>query len=175
MRPNSRKIDLWSCLGTPSWRQDGPRATPRPEFKRKLSILGWPVGSKMEPKSIKNLMKNQFDFCNVFESTFRFWFQKPLQNEGSQGYFFNLVANMREVWFWTTLPSFCYIFRLSEGRFSTLKVVFFRCFFECDFKTYFFRFLLGCLLTLKARWEPKLMKKLMKIYADFLIKKIDGF
>ena len=77
MRPNSRKIDLWSCPGTlwaPSWRQYGPRATPRAKFNEKYSILGWPVGSKMEPKSIKNLMKNRLDFCNDFESTFsRSW------------------------------------------------------------------------------------------------------
>ena len=32
------------------------------------------MGSKMEQKSIKNLMKNQPDFCNDFESTFsRSW------------------------------------------------------------------------------------------------------
>ena len=73
----SWKIDLWSCLGplwAPSWRQDGPRATPRANFDEKYSILGWPVGSKMEPKSIKNLIKNRLDFCNDFESTFsRSW------------------------------------------------------------------------------------------------------
>ena len=77
MRRNSRKIDLWSCPGAlwaPSWRQYGPRATPRAKFNEKYSILGWPVGSKMEPKSIKNLMKNRLDFCNDFESTFsRSW------------------------------------------------------------------------------------------------------
>ena len=77
MVPNSGKIDLWSCPGAlwaPSWRQDGPRATPRAKFNEKYSILGWPVGSKMEPKSVKNLMKNRLDFCNDFESTFfRSW------------------------------------------------------------------------------------------------------
>ena len=73
MVPNSRKIDLWSCPGAlwvPSWRQDGPRATPRATFNEKNLILGWPVGSKMEPKSIKNLIKNRLDFYNDFESTF---------------------------------------------------------------------------------------------------------
>ena len=77
MVPNSWKIDFWSRLGAlwaPSWRQDGPRATPRANFDEKYSILGWPMGSKMEPKSIKNLMKNRLDFCNDFESTFsRSW------------------------------------------------------------------------------------------------------
>ena len=77
MRPNSRKIGLWSCPGAlwaPSWRQYGPRATSRAKVNEKYSILGWPVGSKMEPKSIKNLMKNRLDFCNDFESTFsRSW------------------------------------------------------------------------------------------------------
>ena len=70
---NSRKIDLWSCPGTlwaPSWRQDGPRATPRAKKHKKYSILGWPVGSKMEPKSIKSLIKNRLDFCNEVDTTF---------------------------------------------------------------------------------------------------------
>ena len=77
MRANSRKIDLWSCPGTlwaPSWRQDGPRATPRAKFNEKYSILRLPVGSKMEPKSIKNRIKNRLDVGHDFETTFfRFW------------------------------------------------------------------------------------------------------
>ena len=52
------------------------------------TILGWPVGSKMEQKSIKDLMKIHVDFYNDFETIFlmlgRCWFQKPLQNEGSR-------------------------------------------------------------------------------------------
>ena len=75
-------------------------------------ILGRPVGSKMEPKSIKHLIKNRVDFCNDFECLFlilgRFWLQKPLQNEVPRGLFFNLVASIREVWFWTTLLWFCF-------------------------------------------------------------------
>ena len=44
-------------------------------------------GSKMEPKSSKNIIKNETTSYNRFESIFcRFWewflFQKPLQNEG---------------------------------------------------------------------------------------------
>ena len=73
MVPNSLKIDLQSCLGAPwapSWRQDGPRATPRANFTEKCSNLGGAVGSKMEPKSIKNLIKNRLDFYNDFETTF---------------------------------------------------------------------------------------------------------
>ena len=77
MRPNSGKIGLWSypgALWAPSWRQYGPRATQEAKSDEKYLISGWPVGSKMETKSIKNLMKNQTDFCNDFESTFfRSW------------------------------------------------------------------------------------------------------
>ena len=77
MVPNSWKIDLRSRLGplwAPSWRQDDPRVAPRPKIDEKSSILGGAVGSKMEPKSIKNLMKNQLEFCNDFENTFsRSW------------------------------------------------------------------------------------------------------
>ena len=73
MVPNSWKIDLWSCLGAlwaPSWRQDGPRATPRAKFYEKYAILGWAVGSQMEPKSMKNLLGNRPDFYIDFETTF---------------------------------------------------------------------------------------------------------
>ena len=77
MQQNSWKIDLWSSLGALwvlSWRQDGPRVAPRTRIDEKSSILGWPVGSKMEPKSIRNQMKNWLDFWNDFESTFsRYW------------------------------------------------------------------------------------------------------
>ena len=73
MVPNSWKIDLWSCLGAlwaPSWRQGGPRATARAKLDEKYVILGWPVGSKMEPKSIKKLITNWFYFTKDFEATF---------------------------------------------------------------------------------------------------------
>jgi hypothetical protein len=73
----SWKIELWSCLGplwVPSWRQDGPRVAPRAKNDEKCWTLGRPVGSKMEPKSIKNLIKNRVDFCNDFECHFfRSW------------------------------------------------------------------------------------------------------
>ena len=73
MIPNSWKIYVQSRLGAlwaPFWRQDGPRATPRIKHDEKYSILRWPVGSKMEPKSIKN----RANFCDDFETTFsRSW------------------------------------------------------------------------------------------------------
>ena len=60
----------WSTFGT----QDGPRVAPKLKSNEKSTILVWPVESKMEPKSIKNLMKNQPEFCNDFEGTFfRSW------------------------------------------------------------------------------------------------------
>ena len=77
MVPNSWKLDFWSCLGAlwaPSWRQDGPRATPKSKNRKKYIILVWPMGSKIKLKSIKTLMKNRLDFCNDFETTFsRSW------------------------------------------------------------------------------------------------------
>ena len=77
MVPNSWKIDLWRCLGTlwrPSWRQEL-------EKHKKYTILGWPGGSKMQPKALKNLMKNRDDFSNDFETMFsRFWEDLGSQN-----------------------------------------------------------------------------------------------
>ena len=74
MVPNSWKLDLRSRLGAlwaPFWHQDGPIATPRAKDDAKYSILGSP---ELEPKSIKNLIKNRLDFCYDFESTFfRSW------------------------------------------------------------------------------------------------------
>ena len=68
--PNSWKIDFWRCLGAlwwPSWRQELTKL-------EKYRIFRSPVGSKMEPKSLKNLMKNRVDFCNIFQTTFsRSW------------------------------------------------------------------------------------------------------
>ena len=41
---------------------------------KKYRISGSPGGSKMEPKLVKNLMKNRVHFCNDFETTFsRSW------------------------------------------------------------------------------------------------------
>ena len=76
MAPTPWKINLWSCLGAlwaPSCRQDGTRSTPRAKNNEKSWILGWLMGSKMEPKSYKNMIKNHIDFYNGFETTFS-WF-----------------------------------------------------------------------------------------------------
>ena len=77
MVPKSRKSDLPRCLGAlwrPSWSQDGPRPTAKLKNLEKYEILGSPGRSKMEPKPLKNLMKNRVDFCNDFETTFsRSW------------------------------------------------------------------------------------------------------
>ena len=77
MVPNPSEIDLWSGLGAlwaPSCRQDVTRSTPRAKNNEKSSILGWLLGSKMEAKYYKNLIKNHIDFYNGFETTFsRFW------------------------------------------------------------------------------------------------------
>ena len=70
----NRALELsWSTLGA-SWRQDGPRVAPRVKINEKCSILEVPMGSKMEPKSHKNLIKIRLDFCNDFECPFfRSW------------------------------------------------------------------------------------------------------
>ena len=73
----SWQIELWSrpgALWAPSWRQDGPRATPTAKVNQKYSILGWPVGFKMDPKSRKSgfeiVTKNKLIFNHIFN---RFW------------------------------------------------------------------------------------------------------
>ena len=146
MVPNSWKIDLWSRLGAlwaPSWRQDGPTVTPRASYDEKYSILGWPVGSKMEPKSIKNLMKNRLDFCNDFESTFsRSWVDFGAKNlskmRGLRVTFSTLLRICEKCDFEQPSYGFALFFDFRRVDFSTLKGVFFSCFLEHDFKTYFF-------------------------------------
>ena len=59
------KIEPWGCLGAlwgPSWRQDGARAATRAKLTRKFEILGSPRGAKMEPKSMKIMMKKYMIF-----------------------------------------------------------------------------------------------------------------
>ena len=46
------------------------RLKQRAKNNEKYSILGWLMGSKMEPKSFQNLIKNHVDFYNGFETTF---------------------------------------------------------------------------------------------------------
>ena len=53
------------------------------------------------------------------------------------------------------------------GSIFDLKSIFFRCFFESDFKTYFFGFGVDFLSKLEAKWEPKLIKTRMKVLVDF--------
>ena len=71
--------------------------------------------------------------------------------------FFENVVNIRKIWFWT--PKFCSNFPLWRHRFSTWKGIFFSCFFEGDFKTYFFWFLVEIWSKLEPKWEPKRSKK----------------
>ena len=100
----------------------------------------------------------------------RFWYQKPVQNAGSWHHFFNIVAHRREVWFWTTLLWFCYIFRCWRRHFCYGKGYIFQLFFECVFRSYFFAFWTKFWCNLGAKRDPKLVKKSMKIYVDFLMK-----
>ena len=128
MVPNSLKIELWSRLGAlwaRAWRQDGLRATPRANFNEKYSILGWPVGSKMEVKSIKNLIKNRLDCCNDFERTFS-------QSWVGLRVTFSSLLRICEKCDFNNTPMF-------GGLIFDLKMCIFRLFFlEGDFKVYFF-------------------------------------
>ena len=62
---------------------------------------------------------------------------------------------------------FATFFNVGGVIFVTVKGMFFRCFFECIVKLYFFGFWskFGC--NLSAKRGPKLVKKTMKIYVDF--------
>ena len=62
---NSWKIDLWSCLGA-LW----ARSTPRAKNYEKSSILGWPMGFKMEQKSFRNLIKITLIFITISKQLF---------------------------------------------------------------------------------------------------------
>ena len=129
--PKLWKIDLWGCLGGlwgPSWRPGGAGATTRVEKLKKYRILGTPRGEKWTPDRYK-IRLNNFFFHNDFETTFyRSWddfYSKNLSKLRGLGVvFFDLAANMREVWFWTTLNRFCYIFKVYGDKFSILKSIF---------------------------------------------------
>ena len=83
-RRKYEKIQPWRCLGAlwgPSWRQDGARAATRAKLNRKCKILGSPRGAKMEPKSMKILMKKRMIFQSDFETTFfRSWYEFGTKN-----------------------------------------------------------------------------------------------
>ena len=141
----NRPLELsWSTLGTllaPRW----PKSDAKSKIWWKICNFrvarGLPNGAQIDEKSNWKSTWFLYRFRNHFFLILA-WFcvQKPFQNQGSEGHFFDLVANMWKVWFGTTLPSFCYIFQLWKHRFSILNGVFFSCFFEAAFKTYFFRF-----------------------------------
>ena len=59
----------WSTLGT-LLEPRCPKSDTKSKNTKTYSILGWPMGSKMEPKLIKNLIGNRLDFRNDFETTF---------------------------------------------------------------------------------------------------------
>ena len=64
-----QKIEPWGCPGAlwgASWRQDGARATTRAKMNEKCQTLGSHRGTKMELKSMKNLLKNRMNFKSDF-------------------------------------------------------------------------------------------------------------
>ena len=97
--PKSFKIEVWGSLGAlwdPSWRPSGAGATTRAQKIQKCKIFGSPRESKMDQKSIQNHIQNCMFFLHRFRNDFfsilrRFWSQKPLQNWVSEGGFSNLL------------------------------------------------------------------------------------
>ena len=87
-----------------------------------------------------------------------FWFQKPLQNDGSEGYFFDslLICEkcdlerqyIKKTWF----SNF-------EGSIFDLKIFFFSGFSEGAFKTYFLWILDRILVQIGSQMEPNIDRK----------------
>ena len=147
MVQNYWKINLWSRLGAlwaHSWRQDSPRVAPRARIDEKYSILGWPMGCKMNPKSIKHLMKNKLDFCNDFESTFsRSWIDfgsKALSKMWVSGALFQPYYEYVKSVIWNNPPIVLLYFSTLKASTPDLKMYISQLFFESVCKTYFLRF-----------------------------------
>ena len=106
----------WSTLGTllaPRW--------PKSDTKNKILwkilnfrvVLGVQNGVKIDKQSDKKI---DLIFVTISKALFldlgSILSPKTSPKWRVSDHFFNLVANMWKVWFWTALPSFYYIFRL---------------------------------------------------------------
>ena len=97
----------------------------------------------MDAKSLKNLLKNRLDFCNDFESTFSgSWIDFESKNlskmRGLRVTFSTLLRIGEKCDFEQPSNGFAIFFDFRRVDFRPEKVYFFSCFFEGDFKTYFF-------------------------------------
>ena len=133
------------ALWAPAWRQDGPRATPRSKINEKFPILRSPVGSKIEPKSINNLMKNRFDFCNDFGTTFsRFWIYFGSKNlskmRGLRVTFSSLLRTCEKCDFEQPSYGFAIFFDFQRVDFQSEKVYFSVVFSKAILRRTFFDF-----------------------------------
>ena len=134
------KINLWSRLGAlwaHSWRQDSPRVVPRARVDEKYSTLGWPMGCKMNPKSIKHLMENILDFCNDFEGTFSRscidFGSKNLSKMRVSGAFFQPCYEYVKSVIWNNPPIVLLYFSTLKASIFDLK----RCIFQLFFRSRF--------------------------------------
>ena len=162
-----RALELLGALWAPSWRQDGSRMAPRAKINEKCSIWGLPVGSKMEPKWIKNLVKNRIDFCNDFEFLFfPSWVDlgsKNLSQMRGLGVTFSTSLRVCEKCDFEQSLMVLLHFSTLGGSIFDFKRYIFQMFFKDAFKTYFFRFGVEIWPKLGAKWEPKSIRKSIKI------------
>ena len=126
------------------------------------------MGSKMEPKSRKNLIKNQLDFCYDFESTFsRSWVDFGSKNlskiRGLRATFSTLLRICEKCDLEQSSYRFATFFDFRRVDFRLEKVNFSDVFSKAILRRTFFGFWMDFGSKLEAKWEPKLMKKPMKI------------
>ena len=168
------KIVLWGCLGALwglPWRQGGPRPATRARILEKYWFLRFPGGSKMEPKSSKNMGKNLHDFRNDFEAVFSwswddFGSKKLSTMTGLRVILSTSLRICEKCDFEQPSIVLSIFFQLWEHRFSTLKGIIVSCFFKGAFQTYFFAFWVEVCSKFETKWDQKSKKN----HLDFKLK-----
>ena len=175
---------------TLKWPQNPQKSTPREvleglghplgakmaQQQKKYPFLGSPRGSKMDPKSIKKMIKNQVDFINDFEPIFfRSWVDLGTQNRSKmtslrpvssssfqicKKYDFEQPSNG----FATFLESKSFDFRYRKLHFGDV-------FPKTFMKMIFNRFWLDFECNMSTKWVPKSILKPIKKCIQFLVEK----